>query len=213
LRAKFAENLSAEELLREPRELVKPDGASPPDSASVVRKQAQPRKNGAALDTAPGDVYRNSPLVNFAYKDSQDKMQTALREVRKRFGEKYPLVIGGEKVWTDELTHSVNPSAPDEIVGFGSEAGIPEAERAVKTARDAFAKWSRTPFEERARLLERAAAIMERRRYELSALEVFEVGKPWAEADSDIREAMDFCLFYAQQMRRIGRPRLTQHVP
>src|SRR5438132_3086897 len=213
LRAKFAENVSAQELLRDPRELVKPDGASPPDSASVVRKQAQPRKNGAPLDTAPGDVYRNSPLVNFAYKDSQDKMQSALREVRKRFGEKYPLVIGGEKVWTNELTPSVNPSAPDEIVGYGSEAGIPEAERAVKAARAAFGKWSRTPFEERARLLERAADILERRRYELSAVEVFEVGKPWKEADADIREAIDFCRFYAQQMRRLGRPKLTQQVP
>src|SRR2546428_1111018 len=213
LRAKFAENVSAQELLRDPRELVKPDGASPPDSASVVRKQAQPRKNDAPLDTAPGDVYRNSPLVNFAYKDSQDKMQSALREVRKRFGEKYPLVIGGEKVWTNELTPSVNPSAPDEIVGYGSEAGIPEAERAVKAARAAFNKWSRTPVEERARLLEGAADILERRRFELSAVEVFEVGKPWNEADADIREAIDFCRFYAQQMRRLGRPKLTQQVP
>ncbi len=42
---------------------------------------------------------------------------------------------------------------------------------------------------------------MDRRRFELSALEVFEVGKPWAEADGDIREAIDFLLFYAQQMR------------
>src|SRR5438477_846956 len=213
LRAKFAENVSAEELLRDPRELVKPDGASPPKSASAVATQNQHRKNGASLDIAPDDVYRNSPLVNFAYKDSQDKMQTALREVRKRFGEKYPLVIGGEKVWTEELTPSVNPSALDEIVGYGSEAGIPEAERAVKAAREAFAKWSRTSVEERARLLESAADILERRRYELSAVEVFEVGKPWNEADADIREAIDFCRFYAEQMRRLGRPKLTQRVP
>src|SRR5207247_526472 len=117
------------------------------------------------------------------------------------------------KVWTDKLTPSLNPSAPKEIVGYVPEGGIPEAERAVKAARAAFGKWSRTPFEERARLLERAAAIMERRRYELSAVEVFEVGKPWPEADGDIREAMDFCRFYAQQMGRLGRPRLTRHVP
>src|SRR5438270_3171219 len=212
LRAKFAENVPAKELLRDPRELVKPDGASPPKSASAVATQNQHRKNGPSLDIAPGDVYRNSPLVNFAYKDSQDKMQSALHEVRKRFGEKYPLVIGGEKVWTDELTPSVNPSAPDEIVGYGSEAGIREAERAVRAARAAFGKWSRTPFEERARLLERAAEILERRRFELSALEVFEVGKAWKEADADIREAIDFCTFYAQQMRRLGRPKLTQQV-
>ena len=212
LRAKFAENVSAKELLRDPRELIKP--AVVPtrrdDPGGVASSDC---RNYASLDTAPGDVYRNSALVNFAYKDSQEKMQVALREVRKRFGEKYPLVIGSEKVWTDQLTPSVNPSAPDEIVGYGSEAGIPEAERAVKAAREAFGKWSRTPFEERARLLQRAADIMERRRYELSAVEVFEVGKPWNEADGDIREAIDFCRFYAQQMRRLGRPKLTQRVP
>ena len=205
LRAKFSDNVSEKILLRDPNRLVRGN----PDSVSKDRHLL----DGASLDVPPGDVYENAPLVNFAYQQSQEEMRAALRQVRARLGKKYPLVIGGERVWIDHTTASLNPSAPDEIVGDVAAAGIPEAERAVKTARDAFAKWSRTPFEERARLLERAAAIMERRRYELSALEVFEVGKPWAEADSDIREAMDFCLFYAQQMRRIGRPRLTQHVP
>jgi len=213
LRAKFAENVSAKELLRDPRELIKLNGARPMKSQSTITTQNEHPQGSSAIDTAPDDVYRNSPLVNFVYKDSQDKMRSALREARQRFGEKYPLVIGGEKVWTEELTPSVNPSAPDEIVGYGSEAGIPEAERAVKAAREAFAKWSRTSVEERARLLERAADILERRRYELSAVEVFEVGKPWNEADADIREAIDFCRFYAEQMRRLGRPKLTQRVP
>ena len=97
-------------------------------------------------------------------------------------------------------------------MGLVAEAGIPEADRAVEAARAAFEKWSRRPIEERAQLLERVAEIMDRRRFELSALEVFEVGKAWAEADGDIREAIDFCLFYAQQMRERGRPRVTQHV-
>jgi RHH-type proline utilization regulon transcriptional repressor/proline dehydrogenase/delta 1-pyrroline-5-carboxylate dehydrogenase len=214
LRAKFSENVSAEELLRDPHELLRRNGVKPQTgSMTPATNEDRHRKDRAFLDTAPGDIYENSPLVNFVYKDSQEKMRSALREMRSRFGEKYPLVIGGEKVWTDKLTPSINPSAPNEVIGSVAEAGIPEAERAVKAARGAFGKWSRTPFEERAQLLERAAAIMERRRYELSALEVFEVGKPWAEADGDIREAMDFCRFYAAQMRVIGQPRLTQHVP
>src|SRR5207247_6078543 len=169
----FAENVSAKELLCVPTELIKPavGGIGYPG-----RSASADGKNSTSLDISSADVYRNSPLVNFAYKDSQEKMQGALREVRKRFGEKYPLVIGGEKVWTDQLTPSVNPSAPDEIVGYGSEAGIPEAERAVKAAREAFGKWTRTPFDGGAHLLDRAADIMERRRYELSAVEVFEVG-------------------------------------
>ncbi len=169
--------------------------------------------DGASRDIPPEDTYENASLVNFVYKENQEQMRVALRQVRAQFGKKYPLIIDAEKIWTGKTIASINPSSPEEIVGHVTEAGIPEAERAVEAARVAFEKWSRTPFEARARLLERAAAIMERRRYELSALEVFEVGKPWAEADGDIREAMDFCLFYAQQMRLIGRPRLTQHVP
>src|SRR6476620_12778864 len=139
-------------------------------------------------------------------------MRVALRDVRVRFGQKYPLVIDGKEIWTDKLLPSLNPSAPDQIIWCIAEAGIPEAENDVKAARRAFESWSRTPFEQRCQLLERVAAILDRRRFELSAVEVFEVGKAWAEADGDIREAMDFCLFYAQQMRLRGNPRLTQPV-
>src|SRR6266496_585990 len=210
LRAKFAENVPAKELLRDPRDLIKPSVGGIGDPGGPTRSN---QKNGASLHVTAGDSFRNAPLVSFIYKDSQDKMQSALREARKRFGEKHPLYIGGEKIWTDNLTPSVNPAAPTEIVGYGTEAGVDEAERAVKAARAAFEKWRWTPFEERAQLLERAAAILERRRYELSAVEVFEVGKPWSEADADLREAIDFCRFYAQQMRRLGRPKLTQQVP
>jgi RHH-type proline utilization regulon transcriptional repressor/proline dehydrogenase/delta 1-pyrroline-5-carboxylate dehydrogenase len=204
LRAKFSENVSEEELLRDPADLV----GQGPNGARHIDVSA----NGASLDTPPGDTYENAPLVNFVYEQNQDRMREALAHVRTQLGQKYPLVINGQRVWTDKTIASINPSSPDQVVGHVAEAGIPEAERAVRAARDAFDKWSRTSFETRCRLLERAADIMQRRRYELSALEVFEVGKAWAEADGDIREAMDFCLFYAQQMRLIGRPRLTQHV-
>src|SRR5213083_9101 len=210
LRARFAENVPAKELLRDPKELIKSNGANRPESALTENGH---NKNGASLHATAGDSFRNAPLVSFIYKDNQDKMQSALREVRKRLGEKHPLYIGGEKIWTDNLTPSVNPAEPTEIVGYGTEAGIDEADRAVKAARAAFEKWRWTPVEERAQLLERVADILERRRYELSAVEVFEVGKPWSEADGDIREAIDFCRFYAQQMRRLGRPKLTQQVP
>src|SRR4029450_8763856 len=163
--------------------------------------------------TQPGAPYENASLTNFALRENQEKIQAALREQRKQFGRKVPLTINGEKIWTDEIFSSVNPSQPDQIVGYAAEAGIPEAERAVAAARAAFEKWRRTSFEERCQLLERSAEMLERRRFELSALEVFEVGKPWVEADGDIREAIDFCTFYARQMRLIGRPRLTQNVP
>src|SRR6266581_1553131 len=204
LRAKFSDNVSEDELLRDPAELVA-------QSATGAR-HLEVSGDGASLDTPPGDTYENAPLVNFVYEQNQDRMREALAHVRTQLGQKYPLVINGEKVWTEKTIASINPSSPEDVVGHVAEAGIPEAERAVKAARDAFERWSRISFETRCRLLERAADIMHRRRFELSALEVFEVGKAWAEADGDIREAMDFCRFYAHEMRLIGRPRLTQHV-
>ena len=211
LRAKFSENVSAAQLLRDPIDLVD-QGANGAKDLAIAGEDRQ-AFNGASRETPPGDTYQNAPLVNFVYRENQDRMRQALAEVRQTLGQKYPLTIGGERVWTSKTIASINPGNPEQVIGYQAHAEIPEAERAIVAAKKAFDGWSRTPFEERARLLERVAAIMDRRRYELSALEVFEVGKAWAEADGDIREAMDFCLFYAQQMRRIGRPRLTQHIP
>ncbi|MGI8821037.1 MAG: proline dehydrogenase family protein [Chthoniobacterales bacterium] len=220
LRAKFSDKASAAQLLRDPSTLVvnrvremdavEPDGRRADSRAGSNEVSAS--HSGPSREAPPGDSYTNAPLVNFVHQQTQDLMTTALREVRARFGQKYPLVINGRKITTSEFLPSLNPSNPGEIIGSVAAAGIPEAEQAVEAARAAFQHWCRVSVEHRAELLERAAAIMDRRRFELSALEVYEVGKGWAEADGDIREAIDFLLFYAQQMRIMGRPKLTQHV-
>src|SRR6266513_2404178 len=208
LRAKFSDKVPAAELLRNPREILhrSRNGVLPPLNSTINMTKNTPK-------TQPGAPYENAPLTNFALPENQEKMRAALREQRKQLGRKVPLTINGEKLWTDKMFASVNPSQPDQIVGYAAEAGIPEAEHAIAAGRATFEKWRRTSFEQRCQLLERVAEILERRRFELSALEVFEVGKPWAQADGDIAEAIDFCTFYARQMRRIGRPRLTQNVP
>src|SRR5690606_6036146 len=50
------------------------------------------------------------------------------------------------------------------------------------------------------------------RRFELAAWQVHECGKPWADADADVAEAIDFCLYYAWQMRLLDDP-LRYDVP
>jgi RHH-type proline utilization regulon transcriptional repressor/proline dehydrogenase/delta 1-pyrroline-5-carboxylate dehydrogenase len=207
LKAKFSDKASPEQLLRDPRSLIgrqiRPASPMP----------ATPGRNGQSLDAPPGDTYENAPLVNYVHTKSRDRMRTALREVRETLGRKYPIVINGQRIWTDNFIDSINPTSPNQVVGAVAEATIEHAEQAVVAAKEAFKHWCRVSVEHRAQLLEKVAAIMDRRRFELSALEVFEVGKAWAEADGDIREAIDFLLFYAQQMRIRGLPRLTQHVP
>jgi len=208
LKAKFSDKVSATQLLRDPKTLT---GVKRRDTTAEV--PAVTHSPNGALPALATENYENAPLVNFVHRSSRDKMREALREVRGRLGQKYPLVINGKKIWTDNSIDSINPTSPKQVVGAVAEAGIQEAEDAVTAARTAFDHWCRVSVEHRAEILERMASIMDRRRFELSALEVFEVGKAWAEADGDIREAIDFLLFYAQQMRVRGLPRLTQHVP
>jgi RHH-type proline utilization regulon transcriptional repressor/proline dehydrogenase/delta 1-pyrroline-5-carboxylate dehydrogenase len=59
----------------------------------------------------------------------------------------------------------------------------------------------------------RAADIMRRRRIELAAWEVFEVGRGWREADADVAEAIDYLEYYGREMLRLSEPRVTQKLP
>src|ERR1700716_4282256 len=79
LRAKFSEHVSAAQLLRDPSDLVTRDGGTPTE----IKNRDQ--RNGVSLAAPPGDTFENSPLVNFVYTESQEKMQAALRDVRSRF--------------------------------------------------------------------------------------------------------------------------------
>src|SRR5437667_7799293 len=89
LRAKFSEHVSAAQLLRDPRELM--NGADN-FTADTDAATANFSRNGATPET-PGDLYKNASLINFVDPECQEKMRTALREVRARFGQKHPLVI------------------------------------------------------------------------------------------------------------------------
>src|SRR5207302_5289474 len=102
---------------------------------------------------------------------------------------------------------SRNPSRRKQIVGKVASAMPEHVATALEAARKAFRKWSRMDIQFRAEYIELAAAKMRERRFELAAWEVFECGKPWAEADADVAEAIDFCVYYAAQFRRLSVPR------
>src|SRR5258708_1819326 len=140
-------------------------------------------------------------------------MDLALQQVQKQFGQHYPLVINGKSATTNDELASVNPARPDQIIGNSTAGNSVNVMDAVAAARVAFSRWSQTSFDERAHIIQRVAERLRQRRYELAAWEVFEVGKTWTEADADVVEAIDFCEFYAEEARRLGRGRLTQDIP
>jgi RHH-type proline utilization regulon transcriptional repressor/proline dehydrogenase/delta 1-pyrroline-5-carboxylate dehydrogenase len=87
-----------------------------------------------------------------------------------------------------------------------AQATPADVDAAVALAREGFPAWRDRPAAERGAMLRRAAGRVEERRYELAAVMVYESGKPWREADSDVAEAIDYLRYYAQEGERYGRP-------
>ncbi len=147
-----------------------------------------------------GDLpaFRNEPPTDFAIERNRKAVREALEEVRSQMGRSYPLVINGEDVETRAEIISRNPSDLSEAVGTVAKAEAQHAAAAVAAAKEALAEWSSLGARRRADFLLEAAAEMRRRRFELAAWEVYECGKGWREADGDVCEAIDFCVYYAR---------------
>lgn len=150
--------------------------------------------------------FRNEPLTDFSKAASREAMIEALAEVRGQFGQEYSLVMDGKSCDSRATLVSRNPSNTSEIVGRVASATGEQALDAVEAARRAFPTWAATDEHTRAEYLELIAAEMRERRFELSAWIILECGKPWQEADSDVAEAIDFCMYYAREIRRLAVP-------
>lgn len=157
--------------------------------------------------------YRPEPYVNFADPEPREKMLAALEAVRGQLGRTYPLRIGDKKIETDKKIASICPGNTKTVVGQVSKASRDHAEHAIQTAAETFKTWRRVDPETRARILFKAAAIMRRRIYELSAWMCFEESKSWIEAYADTCETIDFLDFYGREMIRLGGPQPVTPFP
>jgi RHH-type proline utilization regulon transcriptional repressor/proline dehydrogenase/delta 1-pyrroline-5-carboxylate dehydrogenase len=173
--------------------------------ATAVEPLARPaHKPGAFINAANTDYTQAA---------NREQQRAALAAFTTQLGKKWPLVINGKKITDREYVPSVNPAKPAQVIGHWARATIADAEAAIAASVGAFPKWRATPVEDRAKMLERAADLMESRRLALNSLLILEAGKPWIEADGDISEAIDFCRFYAVEMRKLAKPVVTQAVP
>jgi RHH-type proline utilization regulon transcriptional repressor/proline dehydrogenase/delta 1-pyrroline-5-carboxylate dehydrogenase len=107
----------------------------------------------------------------------------------------------GERAALDRLLADVAAEAVD--LESVPEATIEQAKAAVAAARAGFAAWSRTPAAARAAALEQAAHLLESRGARFIALLQAEGGKTLDDALSELREAADFCRYYAAQGRKL----------
>jgi RHH-type proline utilization regulon transcriptional repressor/proline dehydrogenase/delta 1-pyrroline-5-carboxylate dehydrogenase len=92
-----------------------------------------------------------------------------------------------------------NPAKQSEIIGFQRHHSKDEMLAMIETAQNAFTSWSQTPVSERAALLCRVADVLEHHMDELIALCIKEAGKTTQDGIDEVKEAVDFCRYYAQQ--------------
>lgn len=142
-----------------------------------------------------GDKRVNSHGLNLADHQQRAKFQQRLNELTNKSCRAAPIVNG--KVYTGEKHRITAPYDQRETVGsvvFSEEDAVAGA---VQSATLAFDDWRLSPVEKRAAYLNKAADLMEQQRAELVSLCVREGGRTIRDALSEVREAIDFCRYYA----------------
>jgi RHH-type proline utilization regulon transcriptional repressor/proline dehydrogenase/delta 1-pyrroline-5-carboxylate dehydrogenase len=104
-----------------------------------------------------------------------------------------------------EGSHAVrNPANLDEIIGYHNFDTQKQMADKLTIAHNTFTTWSKTPMTERANLLRRTADILERHIDELIALCIKEAGKVTSDGVDEVREAVDFCRYYAARAEELA---------
>jgi len=96
---------------------------------------------------------------------------------------------------------STNPANHNEVIGHLYHSTHDDATAAIGVAAAAFPSWEATPPIERAQKLDRMADLLEENMVRLMALVVKESGKSVGNSVGEVREAIDFCRYYANQVR------------
>src|SRR6266540_1838689 len=104
----------------------------------------------------------------------------AIAGVRSELGKSFPLRVAVARVAT---------------------AGEVDVRDAVAAAKAAFPRWSATPWQERAAIIDRAADLIRSRKFELGAWLIQEMGKNRVEALGEIEETADLCAYYSEELR------------
>lgn len=178
--------------------------------ATLLAPPGPVRAPAAAAASAPASAFRNEPLTDFSGAEARAAFGRAVAALEQRLAsrpETVPVIIGGVRDEARDMFERRDPSEHARLVATVAAADAAMARRAVDTAHAALTAWRGRGCAGRAAILRQAAAIMRRRRFELAALQIFEVGKSWREADADVAEAIDFCEYYALEAERLASPR------
>jgi RHH-type proline utilization regulon transcriptional repressor/proline dehydrogenase/delta 1-pyrroline-5-carboxylate dehydrogenase len=160
-------------------------------------------------------MFKNEALTDFTIESNRQKFRDALAtlDTQIKNGIHVKPIIAGKGISCAAKITSTDPSDPSIVVGTVEHAGAEQADEAMRVLNAAALEWRNVSFQKRAEILRKAAKIMRDQKFEISALMVREAGKPWAEADGDTAEGIDFCEYYANEMMRLGPPQRMGNIP
>ena len=121
----------------------------------------------------------------------------AIESARGTFGRPHQWSAGASL--SGEKREVPNPASPDDIVGAVTEATEEDVKAAVARALEAQPGWARTPVKERAAILRSIADLYENNACEFFALATREAGKSLLDGVAEVREAVDFLRYYANE--------------
>ena len=131
-----------------------------------------------------------------------EKFESAVDEAKKELGQKYPIIINGKEIYSDNIFTVNSPSDRRIKIADFPKATTSETENAVSSAKNAFDEWSNFPFQKRVEVFRECAEYFSSKKFFLAAIMTFENGKNRFEAMGDVDEAIDFMRFYAYQMEK-----------
>jgi RHH-type proline utilization regulon transcriptional repressor/proline dehydrogenase/delta 1-pyrroline-5-carboxylate dehydrogenase len=206
VRQRFAEGLDVDALVAAPSVAAESLPSLPSPARRAPTEVASP-----STSVSP---YEPEPVAEWRRASVRAAFGAAVDDAPSSFPVDVPAVIDGARVATAATIESVDPACPSTTcVAVSASCGATEASDAVAAGLRAFETWRRTPVSERAAVLFRAAEWLRARRDSIAALEVFEAGKPWKEADADVCEAIDFCEYYGREMLRLAAGGAVQSPP
>jgi RHH-type transcriptional regulator, proline utilization regulon repressor / proline dehydrogenase / delta 1-pyrroline-5-carboxylate dehydrogenase len=160
-------------------------------------KQARNRKIPLPRDLFAPER-RAAAGIDFGDRLSLEALMEEVREGTRASAEAWPLVNG---VALPGIVHEMHSPIDGSMTGTVREADEAIVRAAMGAASDGFAAWAARPIEQRAVVLERAADRLELNRGRLLALLQNEAGKTLDDALAELREAVDYCRYYAAQAR------------
>ena len=139
----------------------------------------------------------NCPFLDFTSKETCEKFASSIKTVRQQMPVEVPVVLDYERQDFQAKLERHCPSDTSLQTAKVAVATNKQCQQAVDNSYSAYDWWREVSLDKRCDLLTKLAEELESDRFNLAALVCLEVGKPWADADADVAEAIDFCRYYA----------------